>query len=307
MKKSIEVRCKNIDSAFQYLDYDIEFIGIGSESCIHKLPDVKDVEKLMEAMGESKKIKVILPFVPQVHIEKVKKYILNIVKLGSKVTFVVNDYGILYYISNLKTDLISVNLGRFLERSIDLIPWKKNLLRSESEINKKILQQSSFSHEIKLDFFKNMKVKGIETSLSNGLINSFDVIKSSELDICVHYKNNTMAFTRACPVRRYFNDENSCYTECASKCNELFELEFWEKWDADNAQRSLDSKDIYVKDQDVKSNYPKLYVSGNVVLREYIEDIESIDDERIDCIILDEYFIKDIKNTLNFFNKENNV
>lgn len=294
MIKKVEVRFKNIQNALKHLNYDIDIIGVGSESCIHKLPSVKDIKRLLESVNQNKKVKVIIPFVPQCYIDEIKKYIQDIVELGYQITFVVNDYGILYYMSSLDSDLISINLGRFLEKSMDLIPWKDNLLRSEKEDNKKVLKQSSFSHRIKLEFFEEMKVTGIETNLSDGLIESFDLIKQCGFETCVHYKNNTMAYTRACPVKRYFLDDDICSIRCSEKCEELFELEFYKKWDSSDVQNSDDLDNIYIEDNNVKVNYPKLYVSGNLILRKNSNELKDISNEKIDCLILDEFFINDI-------------
>lgn len=292
MKKSIEVRCKNINNAYKYSNNEyIDYIGLGSEGCIHNLPTIEDLKKFFSNVKD-KKIKIIFPFIPQKYLEHTKVLIDEILETKKSVDFVLNDYGILNYLNKLNYTDGDLILGRFLEQSISLCLWHKNLIRNEKEVVSKSLINSSFLHKAKMDFFKKMGINTIESTYLPEFEFSFNEFIRQGFSVSVHYNNSTVAFTRACHTKRHFN--GNCYCRNDKNCERNIELNFYKKWNIDNVEKVINSLDVYEADQVVKQNYHTLHVYGNVLYKKLDNDYQKIKNSKVDNLILDELFVEDV-------------
>lgn len=113
-------------------------ISIGSEGCIRKIPDISTLIKIAEEVGH---YKLVIPFVPQEHLNYVKSYLLSIVENKIPIKLVINDLGIIFFLRTVNYDE-KVILGKMFDWSYSKIPWSDNVLRDESNANQEYFRTS---------------------------------------------------------------------------------------------------------------------------------------------------------------------
>ena len=137
-------------------------ISIGSEGCIRKIPDISTLIKIAE---EVEHYKLVIPFVPQEHLNYVKNYLLSIIENKIPIKLVVNDLGILFFLRGINYDK-KVILGKMFDWSYSQIPWVDNVLRDESYMNRECFRTSKLFDKEKIELFKQLGVCGVELSIS---------------------------------------------------------------------------------------------------------------------------------------------
>lgn len=283
MLNRIEIRVNNISNALKYSNYEINEIGIGNEGCLLKIPSFEQIEGIVNATD--KQVKLVLPFVPQNHIIKVKNLLNEIVKRKLKMSLVINDLGVLSYLQTLDISNLTIMIGRFLDWSYSLIPWGENILRNEnSEVLQYAMQSSLFDNK-KLKLFKNMGVKGIElnaTKKNMELSSSFD---NCDLHTYLHYGYSILATSRACAYRRMKHS-----FECISDCDISSEVMMKAKWIPSCS--FAENNDNFTEDEEIKRTFPKLYLKNNMVFRKNEISLNSLLENESINIIINEELIK---------------
>lgn len=261
MLNKVEIRVNNIADAMTYAKYEIDEIGIGNEGCILKVPAIEQIDALLSTID--KPLKLILPFVPQKHIEKVKEFLKKIVDRKRKISLVINDLGVLFYLQTLDTRNIEIIVGRFLDWSYSLVPWGGNILRNETSDVFQYATQSSLYDDKKLALLKGMKVTGIELNATTRNIEVSSEFKKAGFALYVHYGYNILATSRACPFRR-MEDK----IQCSEDCSTLHEFSVKEKWmPSSTFTQGKAGTQNYHKDNRMDHFFPKMYLKNNMVFR----------------------------------------
>jgi|GEM_PF-1038243 len=289
MKMSLEIRCSSLEQAIKASSRGFNIISLGLEGCIKGLPSIDAIRKLINLISEDTQIKIVLPFITQRSLESVKRYLVELSSINYDFIIVINDFGLLSYIKN---DLQNPSnfilcIGRFLERSFDLIPWKENILRGEDELDRAHITSSTFSHSKKLILFNDYKIRDIELNGTRGIIDSMKQIQEYGLRVNLHIGFSTLSFSRSCPVKRFYKVEQ----DCIDYCKRPICLSFQKKWSPSmNLKQNSDYSEIYMDDENVKKVYPKFWVKGNVVLKR-IEDNMEEDIVNANGIILEDWML----------------
>lgn len=258
MFQNIELRTCSFEKAKEYTVYAVQEIGIGSESCFYKIPTIEQMKELIEMTD--KKIKIIFPFIAQKYLEIVKNLFDQIIKEKLYLTVVLNDIGLIAYLKNKNSPVIDVVAGRFFDWSYEMVPWNENVLRDESPISIDFLKRSRLHNDKKLDLLKTLNIKGVELNTTRSNLNSLEYFEQKGMKTYGHYYFNTLAFSRACPVKR-MNESNSC----TEQCNQYQKVIFENKWVASTS--FVPDKNNFTNADEVKEMFPEIYMKGNMMLQ----------------------------------------
>jgi len=276
-----EIRTTNYQNARKYLSSEVGEIGIGSDSCYRLVPEFEMLRELHHRTD--KKVKLILPFVSQQYLAKAKALLDKVNEERLSITIVVNDFGILSYLSKIKDRAFELHIGRFMDWNYDLVPWSKNILRNEEYPD--CFEQSSHIHDNKLKQYKNMRVSGIEAGYTKNINALGEYLLKNEIKLYVHYKYNVVALSRACPNRRLEQGER-----CSEHCSRYQAFWFDRKWKPNNSFVSGQTE--YFKDEQLDKVFPKMYLKNNIVLRESEACLDNLNTDFLTGIIVDDAILE---------------
>lgn len=184
-------------------------ISIGSEGCIRKIPDINTLIKIAEEVGH---YKLVIPFVPQEHLNYVKSYLLSIVENKIPIKLVINDLGIIFFLRTVNYDE-KVILGKMFDWSYSKIPWSDNVLRDESNANQEYFRTSKLFDREKIKVFKQLGVCGVELGINVENLKNEKIMQEYGLDVYYHTGLETISYSRACPYIRENGlcEKDSCH------------------------------------------------------------------------------------------------
>ncbi|MBW6519099.1 MAG: hypothetical protein K0A89_11445 [ANME-2 cluster archaeon] len=225
-------------------------LGIGSESCVHRLPSVEQVEAIARQIEG---LTVVTPITPQKHYDRILEYIRG---LPCGVRLVVNDVGVLYALhrDGRLDGFETVAAGRGIVHTSEACPWVDHLVRDESEEVKAAFLQTNLNYSRTLHFMKEMGISAMETDLESRTVRA--ALKTG-LPVAGHAEFIAVSYTRSCHTARFFGEQPP---GCIRRCNSPMELELVDMFDLSGkppgfAQPSPEMLEVY----------PVLYLLGNTV------------------------------------------
>jgi hypothetical protein len=249
----IEIRTADYSKLENILNRADEFnirFGLGSESCVHKLPRLDILRNTISNIAD---LTVVTPITPQKHYNWMLDYINE---LPSGVNLVINDVGILYSLNKTKSlgRFEKIIAGRGIVHTSEACPWVDHLLRDESEQIKEAFLQTNLNYIRTLDFFKKMGITGMETDLESRTVNA--ALKTG-LPVSAHIEYIAVSYARSCHTSRFYSEQPPA---CVNRCNNPFELQLIDMFDLSSvppgfAQPSPEMMEIY----------PPLYLLGNTI------------------------------------------
>ena len=278
MLKELRMSKLKLSKAVNYDDY--QSFSIGSDTCIIKFFKLTEDQELLDFLrarkAEGKQIKIVTPFVPEKHLDKMKKVLKNMLQsdLFKDSVVVVNDLGMMQYIHSI-SKTTGVCIGRILLYSVDTVPWGELISRSETEEVQKIVHQISLYDNIKMEFYKEFNVTEIEVNLTEGCVESLKAIQKNGFKVNVHHRDILYGTQRSCPIRRNGN------FDCAgSECEQFEELHFYQLWSPTGPYAPSDN-----------IPFPEsIYVEGNRIAGTLKEIDESWSDDVIYDLARIEFF-----------------
>lgn len=280
MLQHIELRTGSFTRAKEYTSYDVQEIGIGSESCFYKIPTLAQMKELTEMTD--KRIKIIFPFIPQAYLQDAKDILDEIIKQELRLSVVLNDLGLIAYLKDREAPDIEVIAGRFFDWSYEMVPWNDNVLREESAVCAEFLKRSRLHNDRKLELFKSLHIGGIELNATRSNLASQEYFAQQGMKTYGHCYFGSLAFSRACPYKRM--DESN---RCVEQCGQYQRLVFKNKW---VASASFDSGKTNFRDADeIKELFPEIYIKGNLLLQKNNIPMEEM--AAFDGVILDEALV----------------
>ncbi len=212
--------------------YDnISAFSIGHESCIIKFFKVIQNPILLEFVERQKKIgkqiRIITPFVPEKHLDKVKAVIKEVCnkQCFQNSVLIVNDFGLMNYIHRIDESR-QMCLGRNLLACFDYAPWGYKIYETETLSIQKVITQVSFYDDEKMDFFKQYNITEIEANLTKPTIESLKEIQKAGFKINVYQSSFLYGLQRSCYIKRYSINQTCSGMEC--EYPEILELdELW--------------------------------------------------------------------------------
>lgn len=249
-------------------------ITCGDHSCTYVLPSIDDLLDLKGSLSNKNKgLHYISPKLSQVHMQDEFNRVITLLQEGVSIS--VNDWGLLYKLKNHIKPEFDIRIGRLLSKSIADWAWGLLLLGGEKDRGKSYLLQNSFNHNLKIDYFKNMGLKGIDVSIQAGSEPSYREIAKKGLYVTGFVGDSYLAVSRACPVLHIEN-----LGKCSEKCKEFC------------------TKEEYLlvpKREDQQRAYPKMHLVGNTVYKP-IEIKPSLDIYKRILFTINPSLIKSIQN-----------
>lgn len=284
MNKRYEFRSNNTEILLNNIDnYDV--VSLGSENCFHQIPSFKKITDLLQSIDQDKEVKIVTPFVPEESLDNMKKLLTDLAALQRKLSVVVNDIGILYFIHREKIDCFTVGVGRFLERSYSLIPWNEKILSDEKEYVRESFLQTNCSDHYKMEMYRGFGVKFFELNPLEHMEKSVESLKQNGFVVDVHFGNKIVAMSRSCPVKRYYKDQD--LNVCPEKCNRSIHAKFKKKWIMPYNTETFE--DSYKTDPELEKVFPELIIRGNKYLVRSDEKSAIYNSENVDRIIIEDW------------------
>jgi hypothetical protein len=283
----IEIRTADNSGIDKILDLSDEFglqMGVGSESCVHKLPSPDQVRRLA---GSMEGLTVVTPITPQKHYRYTIEYIKS---LPSGVRLVVNDMGILYALhkSGDARNFYPLVAGRGIVHTGQACPWADHLLRDESDLIKDAFYGTNLNYSRTLDLLKNMGITAMETDLESKTIEA--AVKTG-LPVGAHYEYIAVSYARSCHTARFFSEQPP---HCAARCNVPIKLELVDMFDISGTPPGFAKPD-----QEMMDIFPDLYLLGSIIY--YKSSCMEIEGAQRIIINADMYDFKSVKDIVMSF------
>lgn len=219
---------------------DNKWAFIGNYGCRKKVPDRKKILEINKALEtEGVHVHYISPKTTKETIVKETERILDLLEAGLSVS--INDWGLFYAIRDHIKPEYALYLGRLLTKSIGDWAWGNIHFEKENKQGVAYLKQNNFNHDIKMEYFKNYGIKGVEVNITPESELSFQNIAQNGFSVIGFADNKIMAVSRSCPMYRLNG------YKCHESCQERHKL-----------KPSLESQ---------RSIYPDLELRGNVIFR----------------------------------------
>ena len=226
-----EMRIEQLNFNTTAIYDNIQAFSIGHESCIIKFFKVIQNPILLEFVEKQKnagkQIRIITPFIPEKHLEKIKSVMKKICneQCFQNSVIIINDFGLMNYIHRIDESR-QMCLGRNLLACFDYAPWGHEIYESENLSIQKVIAQVSFYDDEKMDFFRQYNITEIETNLTEATIESLKEIKKAGFKINVNQSSFLYGLQRSCYIKRYSTNQTCSGMEC--ECPEKLELdELW--------------------------------------------------------------------------------
>lgn len=282
----IEIRTADYSKLENILNLADEFnirFGLGSESCVHKLPRLDILRNTISNIAD---LTVVTPITPQKHYNWMLDYINE---LPSGVNLVINDAGILYSLNKTKSlgRFDKIIAGRGIVHTSEACPWIDHLLRDESEHIKEAFLQTNLNYSRTLDFFKKMGITGMETDLESRTVNA--ALKTG-LPVSAHIEYIAVSYARSCHTSRFFSEQPPA---CVHRCNNPIKIELIDMFDLSSvppgfAQPSPEMLEIF----------PTLYLLGNTIfMKSNCQDTKGLEQIIINA---DMYDFEDLTNIIQY-------
>jgi len=240
---------RNIDTINEIPEdimHKADSITCGDHGCTYVLPTVDELLALKHSLlNQNKGLHYISPKLSQSHLDDELNRVVTLLREGLSIS--INDWGLLYKLKDYIKPEYDICIGRLLSKSIADWAWGALLLGGEKDRGKQYLMQNSFNHKLKIDYFKNLGIKGIDVSAHPDSEASYIGISNKGLYVTGFADSTYLAVSRACPVIHIEN-----LGRCSDRCREFCTREEYHL--------------IPVK-ADQQRMYPKMQLIGNTVYK----------------------------------------
>jgi len=166
-------------------DFNDDIFYIGSEFCLYKMPDIKEIYEFKKK-NINKKIILTTPILTDIKLEKIASLSCKLIKEKLINEITVNDIGLLNFLIK-KIGSEKINIGRILVHTFGL------------ELNDGWVR----------DFFIKNKLKHIEI---DSLVQLSYIKSLDSISIYIHKPYQYLTYTRDCQFKKIINDK--CYVKC---------------------------------------------------------------------------------------------
>lgn len=258
MKK--ELRLSNIHQLDSIVDIDrYDSIGIGSESCFHKMPDPKTLADVLNALSaRGMAYRIITPFIPQRHLERAQRLLVYLAENISDeaINLTINDMGLFHFLKKQNiAQRFALYFGRLLVSTRAQTPWINLISKLEEEKIAHTTTQNSAMYHLYIDFLLNNNICGIESNVLEPERESLQKLKDKGLAIIGHADQALCAVSRVCPTARFYGKPVPSCTAC---CDRELRLQL-------NKILSIRTREE-IQDDRAKEVMPNLLVHGNTYL-----------------------------------------
>lgn len=209
----LEIRVSSLISLSEMSGLYPNIISYGDEGCIKKFDKASTIIEYANQIQKSGiAFKLITPRLAE---DDFGDFINLVDELAASINnfqITLNDFGALHYIKKYG-DKVQRCLGRQLVRSLSDCPWCDEIIRNESDENKKLLRQVGFISDYKTMFFKEYNIKGIE--INPYKYHDISYKKQSDVIVMEHYGRTLLSIGRECPTANHYNESmENCSRSC---------------------------------------------------------------------------------------------
>lgn len=275
---NLELRLTNHKEIDRALRANIDWVGIGDEGCVYRIPKGEELREIIEkAIERNIRPRIITPRVAQRELEIISSVVQTVSAYQEEVDVIVNDLGVLA-LCNEAADSMGIYFGRQLVRSIFDCPWHDSILGGEDAAVKRELSRHSYDHKEKMDILKRFKVRGIEINHIKGITGSLQRIAANGISLGIHLGNSLLTVGRDCITGRHLGVKPP---KCIEQCGEVYEIEWDGLW------LSPTSNDIPAGPEH-KQCLDGAVVKGNRVLKKSSNTVEELREVSVGMVIIEE-------------------
>ena len=206
-----------------------EYIGLGNEGCVWKVPDTRTLLKFA-SVAEEKGIRcsLITPIIPQHSCERIFSIVLDAACSGLFERVVFNDYGLLAACADrIHMKECQFVLGRLLLQGLAECPWYEYILRDESSEAKTALLQVPLRLLHDAGVINRLRIQGVEFSQSVASVGNVEMARELNLAVGVHMRSDVLTVGRTCPVARW---NRLVPPKCRDLCDECASAKLVKAW-----------------------------------------------------------------------------
>jgi hypothetical protein len=194
-------------------------IRFGSEFCMYALPTKEELESAYRLVVDSgKNFEYVTPRLSDKAVSRVREHLTLLNNMGSDITVVANDLGILRALKGLPN--LRPHLGRQLVYMPSRCPWQEI---SEQPISifarrkiEHIFYQTSLNYAPTIEFFKSFRVIGADVDWVPQCFKSLSFLSKAGLKVSIHMHIIPAAITRKCHMARFLGVES--FENCSRPC-----------------------------------------------------------------------------------------
>lgn len=288
MGPNLEIRISNLNKLDEVLRFDCDIIGIGSESCVHKLPLLPDLLTAADKIRENgRKIRLLTPFVPEKYFDKVLNLVKDFSNECKKAEITINDHGLLYAFHSQSPRGTRLGLGHILSFTSEECPWYENIIRDETAEVKNGYIRCNMQSESKVKLYKKLRVLYIESAMFPRASKHFDKIRELDIDIVALYEYAPIAYSRVCPTARFYKKK---IPECIPCCDKGITIELEKPLD----RRKQSFIDI---DMEAEKYLCPLSIVGNAIYRKIEnpgKNFAQVETVALESVFYDSFEIKKV-------------
>lgn len=203
---------------------DADILSFGDEGCITPFLDVANHwYDFLKVLEKGVRIKMILPRVSQKELSPVINLLQKILALKRNIEFVLNDWGVLFFLSKIDTSVI-IHLGRQICRTLLDCPWHDEVLMNETSTIKKIISSHPYEDKERLMLLKKNCVHGLEINAFQEEY-SFEIFSNENIETAVNSDSYLLTCGNTCLIKRAFPDMS-----CPEVCGEKVDITMSGKW-----------------------------------------------------------------------------
>lgn len=263
-----EIRVYNTEFMDDMIKLKPEIISIGDDYCPWKLKSVKNYKEIAEkVIAAGIQFRMVTSFIPENSFDEVIKMIETIEVISDDIEFVINDYGVLFYLKANGKLPKNVIIGQMINHSLEEYLWSKDMVSEEQPKVKDNWLLSNYANKVVLDYFKqNYNVKGVIVNCLPFGQKSARIIEENGISVNFVDKLYTMAVARKCHCAKFYNKKPG--DNCEALCNECFiaNLNQIYKIGANDEKYGEPS-------EDVKNRVQEWIIYGNAIYHEYPEEL----------------------------------
>jgi hypothetical protein len=271
---NINVRIERKDILKEIVETPVDVVSIGNEFCSYRFPSIDDLMSMIDMCNAAqKKWKIVTPYFPRTsEFNRILDIIKQIIDKYENVDIVANDFGFLDKINELikKGKSIQVTIGQMLSYSWEEYPFSCAALQKEIDFYKKTWRLNVFLQSDVIEYFSNMyNFNSIELNYLPLSLQSMDYFLDKNIDVEFVEKYFPVSATRNCHVARY-NKKKPFQKNCAVLCRDkVYVGKLKQRIDLDAMGRGY--KEL---PDNVKAEFPTLYVFGNSICNKYNEPLD---------------------------------
>lgn len=280
----ISIRISNLNQLDDVLKLNPDAVGIGSETCVYKVPEYEEIKKaFIKLENAGIEAELITPFIPEEHLQRITDIVKNLINEKRKFSLTVNDLGLLRKLDKEVPDKkLDIYIGHVYSTSFENCPWHEKVLSEESDFIREGWCQNNFTNDLLLEYIKKQGVTGIEIEMLPTMLNKSALFfrdRNIKTKGMIDYIPSSI--TRACHTARYYGALPP--GECQDYCDKVINARFTHRYIPDDLEKPYEP----INEELIRPLTPDYLVLGNSVCCKRECDVNKQNINNVDYITFD--------------------